>query len=233
MRDDVLAGLAAPPPRPGFHDALWDRAVAAERASARRWRRTSIALAAVTIAAIAAASAFAAGLGTDARASVIDRTLSCATSLQAQRPVMWVQANVKTKRNPVASLDVITLPATTWVVTGQKQQMSIGAAKDGFGIDDGSCTASKQRVPLVPSGLPASTTVTSTFLGSFWETCRTADHNRADRTLLHVHVTLKNGIPATAQLAIRNEATGKPVGYVEWTPKRVASWFGPACNAYH
>jgi hypothetical protein len=234
MRDDLLDGLGAPAPRPGFHERLMERAVEAEHASARHWRRVSIALAVVATAAIATASTLAATRGSAGAKTIVDRTLSCATALQGQRPIVWINANVKTKLNPVASLTATTLSDAVTVGTrSAPPQLSVAQAKGGFGSDDGACAASHRRVPLSPSGLPASTTVTSTFIGQFWETCRTADHNRADRTLLHFHLVEKDGTPQSAELAIRNEATGKPVGYVVWTPSRIASWFAPACNAYH
>ncbi len=237
MRDPRLGRLAAPEPRPGFHDELWERVEAAERAATRRWRRTSVALAVLALSAIAAATALAASLASSGRASVIDRTLSCATTLQGQRPVVWVQANVKTRQIPVASLAVLTVPGGDVVIAGAPrqttQQLSVAAAKNGFGVDDGACAPSSRHVPLAAAGLSASTTITTTFLGSFWQTCPIADRARADRALLHVHVTLADGVPTRAQLAVRNETTNKPIAYVVWTPTRVSSFFAQSCKLFH
>ena len=237
MRDPRLGRLAAPQPRPGFHDELWERVEAAERAATRRWRRTSIALAVVAVSAVAAATALAATLTSSQRASVIDETLSCATTLQGQRPLIWVQAHVKTRQIPVAGFDVETTPGGNSVVAGAPnavtQQLAVAAAKDGFGVDDVTCAPSHRRVQLAAAGLPASTTITTTFIGSFWESCAIADRARADRALLHVHVTLADGVPTRAQLAVRNEATNKPIAYVVWTPTRVSSFFAQACKVFH
>ncbi len=237
MRDPRLGRLAAPEPRPGFHDELWERVEAAERAATRRWRRASIALGVVAVSAVAAATALAATLASSAHTSVIDQTLSCATTLQGQRPVIWVQANVKTRQIPVAGFDVMTVPGGDVAVAGSpnqtSQQLAVAAAKDGFGVDDATCAPSTRRIPLAASGLPASTTITTTFIGSFWESCAIADRARADRALLHVHVTLADGVPVRAQLAIRNEATGGPIAYVVWTPMRVSSFFAQSCKVFH
>lgn len=234
MRDPRLGRLAAPEPRPGFHDELWERVEAAERAATRRWRRTSIALAVVAVSAVAAATALAATLASSQRTSVIDKTLSCATELQGQRPVIWVQANVKTQQIPVASLEVLTTPDTNSAATSPaSQQLAVAAAKDGFGVDDATCAPSHRRVPLAASGLPASTTITTTFLGSFWQSCAIADRAHADRVLLHVHVTLAGGVPTRAELAVRNEATNKAIGYIVWTATRVSSFFAQTCKLYH
>jgi hypothetical protein len=237
MRDPRLGRLAAPQPRPSFHDELWERVEAAERAATRRWRRTSIALAVVAVSAVVAATALAATLASSPHESVIGETLSCATTLQGQRPVVSVQANVKTRQIPVASLAVLTTPGGDVVVAGSpnqvSQQLAVAAAKDGFGVDDATCAPSHRRVPLAAAGLPASTTITTTFLGSFWQSCAIADRARADRALLHVHVTLAGGVPTRAELAIRNEATNKPIAYVVWTPTRVSSFFAQSCKVFH
>ena len=234
MRERRLDRLAAPPARPGFREELWERVEAAERAATRRWRRLSVALAVVAAFAVAGATALAATLVSSKSPSAIDKTLSCTTSLQGQRPVIWVQANLKSRLIPVSSVDVLTNPAANSVVAGQQtqqsQQLAVAAAKDGIGIDDVTCVPSTRRVPLARSGLHAAPTITTTFIGSLWQSCVLANRPRADRALLHVHVTLSGGIPTNAELAVRNEVTNAPVAYVVWTPTRVVSYFAATCK---
>ena len=230
--DERLDRLVAPREPSGFADELWERVRAAEHAAARRWRLTSIALGVVAVAAVAAAAALAATLAASPAKTTIDRTVSCATALQGQRPAIWLWGNVRTELSPVASMQVLpvgpTLVAGVWKLP--TPDLSFATAKDSFVVDRAACAPSRLRVPFSAAGLTASIPITTTFKGEFRESCVVADRARADPVLLHVHLDLSAGVPTRAELAIRNAVTGKPFAYVVWTPKRVTSSFAPSCS---
>lgn len=223
-----LRRLVAPPAPPGFRDEVWERFQAADKASARRWRRTSIVLAAVAAAAIAAASVLAATRASVLTNGVIDETLSCQARVLAQRPSIQVGGNVITAKTPVASVDLLTVYRKT--AQGLLvPQVAFASTPNSFTVDRTVCRTSKRRVPLAPAGLPANAVVTPTFAGSWGNICVTADRANADRVLVHVRVTVVHGIPSRGELAVRNEETGKPVAYVVWTPTRLASFSLATC----
>src|SRR2546421_534048 len=82
-----LSSLTAPPPRPGFRDELWERAEAAERRAARRWRATAFVAIAGALVATSAAGVLAVR-GGPAFTGTYDRTMSCPVPIQGGVPVV-------------------------------------------------------------------------------------------------------------------------------------------------
>ena len=130
MREHRLDRLAAPPARTGFHDELWDRVEAAERAATRRWRRTSIALAVIAIGAIATATSLAAALNTGSGRSVVDRTYSCVALSSGALPTVLIAAYVNTqgisRARSIWAPDPTRVPVTTKrsTSTGEQERTS-------------------------------------------------------------------------------------------------------------
>src|SRR5205085_5174337 len=87
-----LHSLTAPPPRPGFRDELWERAEAAERRAAQRWRATAFVAIAGALVATSAAGVLAVR-GGPGFTGTYDRTMSCPVPIQGGVPVLRLQAH--------------------------------------------------------------------------------------------------------------------------------------------
>ena len=80
-----VADQFLPPEDPGFFDEFWSATAQRERLHARRWRRVSLAVATLALAAISAAAVVASPFG---RSSTVDQRVSCALRTQGGKTVV-------------------------------------------------------------------------------------------------------------------------------------------------
>ena len=225
MREHRLDRLAAPPARAGFHDELWERVEAAERAATRRWRRTSIALAVIAIGAIATATSLAAALNTGSGRSVVDRTYSCVALSSGALPTVLIAAYVNTQKFP-GSIDMGTRPDTS---PGDNEAFYIdwGAGTNKLIVDPSGCQAVNRAVPLKSRGLPSNGVQTSTFAGGFYDTCNT--NRRVD---VRIRISASGDVPISAEFAVQNELNGRAIAFVNWTPHREETYLSSRCREF-
>jgi hypothetical protein len=236
---DALRRLSVPAERPRFFEELRSRMQEHDRVSARRWRLTSMAAAAVTVSAVAAASVLAAQTlhsSATEKTAVVDRTISCQV---APTHAVYVAASVEihviaSLTNPARVIPAV-VGVTTWpryatpsdrsVILGQ---LNFSAAVKGLTVDPLRCRTSRKSVALRPAGLPSNGTHTASFLGGTYRVCR-----GASRVLVRYRVTEVGGLPQKAQVAVRNEdRRAKPLAYIDWTTKRVTTYTLAGCSPF-
>jgi hypothetical protein len=206
-----------PPEGPGFFDAFWARAATEERLCARRWRRISAGLAAVTAAALAAAAVFAATVGTG---STVDRTVSCSTEDGAAH----IFANAT---NPIVKA------ASALVSTGPVQPstslLGVDTRYSGFTLSSSRCHATTKRIPLTRSGLPSAGVYAAGDYQGLVGHCAVGAH-----VLLHLRLHLDaDGKPLDAKLAVWAAPTTqkiRAVAFLRWSPKRLLGYLSPGCT---
>ena len=240
----MLERLVAPPARSGFHEELWDRIEARERAAARFWRTVAVAAFAVAAAAVSAAGVLAFGSGS---ATVVDRTLSCPVAPNGQIALFaHVKGpSIRVHEASVPSGKLVPRPALVELDTGRGvivngglvqivQTTLAGAyagesltAKAGYTLDGGECSSVK-AIPLASSGLRSAGVFTGGGAAGVYRECSVAQP-----ATFRMRVTLaKNGLPVAVKLAVRSGKKLRPVAYVDWTPKRVRAWLAPSCQQY-
>jgi hypothetical protein len=223
-----LDDLVAPPPAPDFRERLWERAAERDRVVARRWRAAAIAAIAVAVGALSAASVFAFGSAGAAGARTFDETRSCPVAVQGGIPVAMLSAHARlTERN---NGQMFTMVGFAGLMDHNGHTLgAVGDAAHGYGWPDQMCTKTKS-IPLARGGLP----LYGVFkqgergLGSF-------DNGAAcwvgTRVSVRVHAVLDgNDKPTSGTLALRSGKKLRPIAYVEWTPRRVAVYFGDDCH---
>ena len=197
-----------------------------------RYQRGVGIFAAVAVVAVTAAVSAHAGPTRPGRASgnanVVDHTYSC--RVRAQH---YVDVDASVTLPPAQDQP---RPATLSLFTVEKTikrngldfnvpQLFFQAAKGSPKIDRSTCARSSRRVALKPAGLPGPQTVTPAYLGSLDERCTTTR-----RVLLHVRITLQNGTPTAALVAIRNDTkTRLAVESLNWRPRKIKGYFGKSC----
>jgi hypothetical protein len=157
--------------------------------------------------------------------SVIDQTWSCPVFQEGQAHVVGFDGTVDTPRaaanmqffpTPIAydepavlpGVDVQTKPASvTWDPRHR-------------------CTRVHVALALGPHGLPKESVVTTTWIGATRAVCHSAT-----QIVFRARVTLQRGTPARAQVIAVDAGSRKPLGYLDWTPTRITSWFDPKCEA--
>jgi hypothetical protein len=217
MRDDgvrrELERLAVPPEDPEFFASLRVRIRERELASARRWRRASIALAAVAVAAVAAAALVATARGGGA---VLDRTLSCAVPDDGGVAGVVLDAWPPTPGGQAAGLRL----------GGDAELLGFASSVTGFVLDGSRCRSSSADVPLDAPSLPS--------VGVFGAGYTTL-HARcfpSGRLLVRIRLALDGeGRPHRATLALRGSADGRPLAVVRWSPDLVQAWASADCPA--
>lgn len=219
---EVLRRLSLPSESPRFFEELRERMQEHDRAAARRWRRLSIALAAVAASAVAAAAVLAAGVGSDsAKRSVLDETFSCRVQVESSAHAVELTAGAKA-RNPAFAL---LYTASKKVNNEFVAQLAFGSAAKGLTVDRSLCRRSSHTIALRSTGLTRRGTVTSSFLGMFNDKCVTAA-----RVLVRVRIGMVGGVPVQAQVAVRNDnAKSAPIAYVIWRPTRVTYFLDSEC----
>jgi hypothetical protein len=237
---DALRRLSVPPERPRFFEELRGRMQEHDRASARRWRSTGMAAAAVAISAVAAASVLAAQTRDSSptgKSVVIDRTISCQV---APTRAVYVSGSVDIHASADHNNPARFFPAVVGVTTWPRYatpddtrsailgQFSINSTQKGIVVDPLRCRRSQKSVPLRPAGLPSNGTDTAKFLGGAYRVC-----DGAGRVLVHYRVTELGGVPKQAQVAVRNDNERMtPLAYVDWTTKRVTTYTPADCSPF-
>jgi hypothetical protein len=222
-----LHDLAAPPARPRFRDELWERAEAAERRSARRWRATAFAAIAGAVATTTAAGVLAVR-STPAFTGTYDQTKSCAVPIQGGIPVVHLLAHSTYATTMSGTLyhfpSVVALSDANGESLGG---MSQGRRSWGFGSD--ACTTAG-RVALGHGRLP----LVGTFvagdpgLGSTGEdaACFVGGHVR-----VRVQAVVRNDKPVSGQVTMWTGGKHlRQVLSVDWAPKRIAVYMSDDCH---
>jgi hypothetical protein len=224
------------PERPDFFDELWERAEADARRSAKRWRAAAIALAALAVAAVSAAAVVAARTDAGAGATglkIVDRTLVCGLKTDLGSGLR-VFARLDEPKVPagvgvtpaggvrLSGIGVFAVASRQWpeVLPNGK----IGQMKGGYGFDATVCQPTGP-IPLAASGLPrvgVFTHATTDFVRLF---CPYA----SAPMFVRMRVTVRDGVPKAAQLAVRVGAHRRPVAFIDWTTKRFTAYGSNGC----
>jgi hypothetical protein len=191
----------------------------------QRHRLAGVVALATAVAVTSAVGAQAAPTGS----SVVDHTYSC--RVRAQRYIdldASVTLPPAQKRPRPATVNVFTVDKTIERngLDFNVPQIFFQAVKKSLMIDRANCRRSSKRVPLKPTGLPpGAQIVTPTYLGSLDERCVTTK-----RVLLRLRITMEDGVPAVALIAIRNDSKArKPIAFVNWKPRRIKGYLGKSC----
>jgi hypothetical protein len=224
-----LDDLVAPPPAPDFRERLWERAAERDRVVARRWRGVAFVSLALAAAAVSAASVFAFGAGESVGvARTFDETRSCPVAVQGGIPVAMLSAHsTLTERN---NGQMFTMVGMAGLMDHNGHGLgAVSGAPRGYGFPDGMCTKTKP-IALARAGLPLYGVYKpgERGLGSF-------DNGAAcwvgARITVRVHAVVDAKDRATSgTIALRSGKKLRPIAYVEWTPKRVAVYFGDDCH---
>jgi hypothetical protein len=224
---DALERMPVPEQRPAFFDELWEAVAANERAAARRWRRTSLALALVAAAAISSAGVLAATTTSNA----IDITASCTADQQGGLPVFVVHAAPSTRPKPGADVHANPPPgydivSSVWLETGaQLKLFGFSSLFSGYQLNRLRCSTSKAHVALDRGKLPSAGVFTYPSYVELRKRCV-----GFGPFLFHVHIANNGeGTPQKAQLAVATKR-GKPLVYVDWTPEKVVTYSSNACD---
>ena len=211
---DRLAGLDPPPRRRGFEDELWERIETRERTLARRWRSTSIVLAAIAVAAVTSAAVLATTQGSG---TTVDRTFACTTQVQGGLHVFEIEAWPKDLQLPAAGVQITTRTVRLLEFNTFGDQP--------LAVDGHSCRAVKRTVPLEPAGLPSAGAFGVGYV-HFTARCLLPG-----RLLVHIRLQLDaQGKPHQATLALRMERKNRPVSFFRWSAKRVTAFLSRACT---
>ena len=203
------------PALPSFFEAFWREAERRQRVAARRWRRAALVLAVVAASATAAAGVLASARL--APSTTLDQTWSCAVGwLGGGSHVEW-RASVTTPSTNAYFFFTPRPGAGVQDLGPAALRLDTHPGKVTW--DPQRCTRSHAAVPLVPKRLHPETVVTTHFVGYTSSTCLSSS-----RILLRARVTLSNGEPVHAKVAVVDARSRKPVGYVDWSPARIATW---------
>jgi hypothetical protein len=227
-----------PPHSPEFFDELWSRIEVDSRVRRRRRHRLVAGVVAATAAAVAAAAVYAAPVifSATSGSAGIDRTYSCRVQVRGGAPAVDVGAEVSVFKpaslNPTGKPGVV--PGSAGVTTARKNvgnvfvpQVSFRAVKNSFTVDRTLCRRSSRHVALQPAGLASNGTATPDFEGGFYDRCVSAR-----RVLVRVRLSLQDGVPARALLAVRNDdVKSRPIAFVRWSPSRVTSYLAASCTS--
>ena len=161
------------------------------------------------------------------RASV-DRTYSCRVR-RARFVDLYASVTLPPDQNqPRPGSATVTTRRTTIVRQGvpfNVPQILIGDTTPALQVDHSTCRASSQRVALGSHGLGAGETATPTHVGSVTARCATAK-----RVLVRYRITMRNGKPVQALIALRNDdAKGRPVALYLWSPRKVTAHLANSC----
>lgn len=186
--------------------------------------RVAIIVAAVTI--VAAASV---GAAPGSSKQVVDRTYSCKV-----RPAHYIDLESSVTLPPENGQPRPGQVRVTTVKKGIQQngmtfyvpQVFFEEKKGSLDVDRSTCRRSSRRVPLRPTGLPTpGQTATPSHAGSINGRCSTAK-----RLLVHFKLTMQNGKPEKALVALRNDREkSKLVAFYRWSPSKIVAYLGKTC----
>lgn len=230
MRDEAvrtaLEQLELPPQPVQFFDDLWELVTAREHAAAVRWRRISVALAVVALAAITTATVLAAPHGSN----VVDQTLVCTLQQQGGIPVVNVGAQPISPPHKGTGTYTWTEPAELLVTTGGNafeghRLFDAQSAAKGYLLDTSLCATTGTRVPLVRAALPSTGVLRQGFKGIALRCLGPG------RVTLHLRLVQdSSGHPTSGQLAARITRTNTPLFFVEWSRTLVRTYGAPRCD---
>jgi hypothetical protein len=90
-----------------------------------------------------------------------------------------------------------------------------------FALGMRGCRLTTLRVPVASD--PRATHVN----GSFAAACA------PEKTVfLHARITLSHGVATRAEVAVSDGRSGRTIAYVDWSPKRIASWLARGCTVF-
>ncbi|MHB8470118.1 MAG: hypothetical protein ACYDCH_10240 [Gaiellaceae bacterium] len=215
---EALRRLSVPPESPQFFEELQERMREHDRAAARRWRGTTVALAAVAVSAIAAAAVMAA---TFSGGSTVERTVSCATKSAA----VEISASAT---NPISRAAGAGISAGL-TNTAKSSLLAFDTNHGGFVLSAAACRTVKETVPLARSGLPSTGVYRAGNYASLDGHC-----TAPARVLLHVRLHLDSaGKPQNATFAVWQAAKqtklAKPIAFIQWSPQRTLTYLSPRC----
>jgi hypothetical protein len=220
----ALTRLEAPDGDPDFRTRLLAQARGTRRGRPRHARvavLVAVLVAASLVAgAIAARTSVLGGHG----ATILDRTYSCRAVGPGGSPALNISGDVA-----LSSRAGDLLMSTGRDFTpGDSDIMFFEMVTDraGVRVDAVACKQTYKRVPLSAKGLRSNGVVTDSFVGNFRLFCHVA--SRVD---VRARVTLTSGRPSAALVAISNEASGKAVSFINFRPKRIASYASTRCSA--
>lgn len=198
-----------------FFDELWELVQAREHARAVRWRRVSIVLACIAVAAITAAGVVAAPHGTPA----VDQTLNCRLEVQGGIPV--IAFRLRARQLPHGTRYAFTYPATVALVTGGERSLFVVQADSkGYLLNRSSCTSSNRRVAFSAVGLGEHTTLVKNARVGVEIRCL-----GPVQVAVHLRLTQDaHGLPSHVRLAAVVARTGKPLIDVDWSQALVREW---------
>jgi hypothetical protein len=170
---------------------------------------------------LAAKSAFS---GAAVETRVVERTYSCVALANAGARRVLIAGGVTTDRAPAG------FGMQTWKDVspgdGDAAYLQFAADTPGLKVDPAACRASKRKVAFASRGLIDNGVVTQSFLGGFSADCKV--NGRVD---VHVRLTTADELPTKALVAVANEKGGKPIGFLKWSPKSVATFFAASCTS--
>jgi hypothetical protein len=190
------------------------------------WSRIVIVAATAALAATATAyAAPASATRAHASAQVVDKTYSC--RVWRQHPFYFgTQVRLPATASGGAQ------PGLASVTTAHNHafQVVFKDVKNSLKVDTSICRPSSRRVALKPAGLALYQTVTPHFVGHLNGNCPT----HAKRVLVHFRVTMTNGIPERALLAVRkaDSRSRKPLTFFKWSPDKISGYLAKSCTAY-
>jgi hypothetical protein len=160
---------------------------------------------------------------------VVDRTYSCKV-----RPARYIDLETSVTLPPENGQP---RPGQVRVTTVRKgierngmtfyvPQVFFEEKKDSLDVDGSACRRSSRRVPLKTTGLPTpGETATPTHTGSVNGRCSTTK-----RVLVHLKLTMQNGKPEKALLAVHNDnEKSKPIAFYRWSPSKIVGYLGKSC----
>jgi hypothetical protein len=190
----------------------------------RRWLRVAVVVVAVTVTVVSNV-----GAAPASSTRVVDRTYSCKV-----RPARYIDLESSVTLPPENGQPRPGQVRVTTVKKGIQRngitfyvpQVFFEEKKDSLDVDRSTCRRSSRRVPLKTTGLPTpGETATPTHTGSVNGRCSTTK-----RVLVHLKVTMTNGKPEKALLAVRNDnEKSKPIVFYRWSPSKIVGYLGNSC----
>ena len=176
-------------------------------------------------AAVAASSAAAVGA---TATKTVDATYSC--RVQAKQSEHFIDLDLAVTYPPLNGYHrPARMSVKTWPKTFQSggtsfliSQVYFEHVKNSLKVDQTNCRKARHAPALTHAGLGVGTTVTPNKLGQFEERCITKK-----RVLIRYRITMSNGTPESALVAIRNDDTkSKPVAFFRWAPRKITGYLG-------
>jgi hypothetical protein len=190
----------------------------------RRWFGVAVVVVAVTLTVVANV-----GAAPASSTRVVDRTYSCKV-----RPARYIDLETSVTLPPENGRPRPGQVRVTTVKKGIERngmtfyvpQVFFEEKKESLDVDRATCRRSSRRVPLKSAGLPTpGETATPTHTGSVNGRCSTAK-----RVLVHLKLTLTNGKPEKALLAVHNDnEKSKPIVFYRWSPSKIVGYLGNSC----